>query len=72
MASKNQLSKGGITQYARDFIEALKLGDQLAEFSQRFSNETASTRRDVLEAVCERRLHVLRRLCHRVPGECQA
>lgn len=54
MASKNQLSKGGITQYARDFIEALKPGDQLADFSQRFSNETASTRRDVLEAVCER------------------
>ena len=54
MASKKQLSKAEITQYARVFIEALRTGDQLADFSREFSKETASTRRDVLEAVCER------------------
>ena len=54
MATKKQLSKGEITQYAQDFLEALKSSDHLTKFSQRFSAESASTRRDVLEGVCER------------------
>ncbi len=52
--SKNQLTKGEISQYAREFLDALKSEEKPEEFTQRFSAETASARRDVLEAVRER------------------